>query len=256
MIRNKRSVLKGQLANFVRRYDELLKLERLLENRRFVSARQIAVWLGPDVKRRLDLAKKQEKAGVRDKPEAVKRYEIELQRADMMHMNAQKFVSRGKYLNNYRDKLQAHRDECLRLYSLALSSLEQGFREDSRLHIWFDRPLIFGSPQGIRPEFADMPRVRPVNEVRKLSGKRGNWLHLKHELVQQELNSMRPIYLSLQSALEEIESLNWIYPSQALTRMRLNASREMVDNYLKMNSSTQSSEIPDRIAYGSQSARS
>jgi hypothetical protein len=167
----------------------------------------------------------------------------------MMHMNAQKFVSRGKLLKNYTGKLQAHRQEARRLYSHALNSLEQDFLQDPEVRVWFDRPLVFGGARGIQPEFAGMPRVRAVNEVRKLrgkpggAGKRGNWLHLKHGLVQQELDRMRPIYLALQSALEEIESSSWNYPAKALARMQLNASRERVDHYLKLHAAPHASTV-------------
>lgn len=232
----KRILLDGKLADFVRRYDALLRLNRLLERGQFVSARRIAFWLGSDVKQKLDLAKKQEKLGTKEKPEAVKLYEIELQRADMMHKNAQKFVSRGKFLKDYLKKLQAHRNEAARLYQLALNTLKQNIDNGQQIFLWFDRPLNFTELSGIRPDFADMPRVRPINEIRKLKGitnqrsKRGNWLHLKRDLVMQEIARMQPIYFSLQAALADIESSKWGYSGALSRKSRADKNLEMAQN--------------------------
>jgi len=230
-------MLDGKLADFVRRYDALLRLNRLLEKGQFVSARRIAFWLGADVKQKLDLAKKQEKTGTKEKPEAVKIYEIDLQRADMMHKNAQKFVSRGKFLKDYLKKLQAHRNEAARLYQQALTTLKQNIGDSQQILLWFDRPLNFEESTGIRPDFADMPRVRPVNEIRKLRGianqrgkRRGNWLHLKRDLVMQEIARMQPIYISLQAALADIESSKWGYPGSFSGKSRPDKTLEIAQN--------------------------
>lgn len=239
MTRKKKLMLNGRLADFVRRYDALLRLNHFLERGQFVSTRQIASWLGADVKRKLDIAKKQEKEGLKEKPEAVKVYEIELQRADMMHMNAQKFVNRGKLLRDYPQKLKAHRIEAQRLYQLALDRLRQGLSNDPSLAQWFDKPLSFDEFTGIRPESSAMPRVRKISEVRKLKnitndcGKRVNWLHLKRDLVQREIDEMRPIYLSLEAALAEIESMRWAYPTSASLNSKLSKHLKTAENYLK-----------------------
>ena len=220
-------MLEGRLADFVRRYDALLRMCQLLEQGQFVSVRHISVWLGPDFKRQLEVARKQEKKGLKEKPEAIAKYEIELQRADMMHKVAQKFVSRGKLLRNYPKKLQAHRSEAQRLYRLALHNLEQGVLNEPGLEKWLDKPLNVIASTGIRPEFSEMPRVRVISEVRKLRGipnnrgKRGNWLHLKRDFVQQEIDKMRPIYLSLQVVLAKIESEKPAYPTKALLKGQL-----------------------------------
>lgn len=212
MANTKRLILQGKLAEFVRRYDALLRLIKQLDNNQFISARQIAVWLGPQTNQKLNIARKQEKERFYRKPVLVREYEIHLQRADALHRATQKFVSRGKLLKNYQQKLRAHRDEATRLYQVALDYLKSAYETNQDISSkWFDRPIDFKC--GYRPEYNEVPRVRTTEGFRKAVGlareksSRGNYLHLKRELLQQEIDVMKPIYQGFERALIDISSM-------------------------------------------------
>lgn len=222
-------LLKDELVKFVRRYEAILRLINQIDKGQFVSARQVAVWLGPKTKQKLAFAKKQERESFYHKPALVCEYEIHIRRADALHSAAQRFVSRGKLLKNYLQKLQAHRDEATRLYRVALDFLKNSYETNQQDAIkWFDRPLDF--KQGFRPEFTGVPRVMTISEFRKANGLaraglarkniRGNYLHLKREMLQREVDAIKPIYQGLEKALIDIGSL--LTPSLQNNNLMLN----------------------------------
>jgi hypothetical protein len=219
MAGTQKEILNDELAKFVRRYEAILRLIRQIDNGQFVSARQVAVWLGPKTNQKLAFAKKQERESFYHKPALVCEYEIHIQRADTVHRAARRFVNRGKLFKNYLQKLQAHRDEETRLYQVALDFLKNTYTTNQQDALkWFDRPLDFN--KGFRPEFTGVPRVISTSEFRKANGLaragltrkkpiRGNYLHLKRELLQREVDAIQPIYQGLEKALIDIGSLVW-----------------------------------------------
>lgn len=217
MAGTQKKILNDELAQFVRRYEAILRLIRQIDNGQFVSARQVEVLLGPKTKHKLALLKKQERKSPYKKPALICEYEVHLQRADTLHKAAQIFVNRGKLFKNYPKKLQAHRDEAARLYQVALDFLKNFFTVNQKDALkWFDRPVTFN--RVIRPEFTEVPRVITTAEFKKNNGfagaglarpksTRGNYIHLKRELLQREVDTIKPIYHGLEKALIDISSL-------------------------------------------------
>jgi hypothetical protein len=254
MAGTQKEILNDELAKFVRRYEAILRLIRQIDNGQFVSARQVAVWLGPKANHKLALLKKQERESLYQKPALICEYEVHLQRADTLHKAAQIFVKRGKLFKNYPKKLQAHREEATRLYQVALDFLKNFYTVNQKDALkWFDRPVNF--KRGIRPEFTEVPRVITNGEFKKNNGfasaglerpksTRGNYIHLKRELLQREIDVIKPIYQGLEKALIDISSLvkpNFANPN--LTLFKSKPSKKIDHLRIKIEGDSQSEVV-------------
>lgn len=159
------------LANFVLRYEKLLKLKHRLDTGQHVYVRELIELLGPGVPTKLDRIRRQLAEKAAAKPWAITEYEAALSRADLMHkltVQLKRRVSNGKINASnlyYSRKIPAYELETQRLYQHAASILRDEIQRNSESCRWFKAATNSDLLQEIDPNAFRLPQPLSAHQI-------------------------------------------------------------------------------------------